>query len=370
MTLRPQTEADLAEAIRAANGPLWIEGGGTRGLPGGAPVLCTAGLAGITLYEPGALTLIAGAGTPMAEIQAALAAEGQALPFQPGDPRVLSGAAGEPTLGGAVAVNAAGPRRLRAGAARDAVIGARFVDGAGTVIKSGGRVMKNVTGYDLARMMAGAHGMLGVLTEVALKLIPAPETSATLVLRDLNADRAVAAMARALGRTGGGERRGTYRDRRGGNDADPGRGVRSRGGRTGRHAARCVAGFRRDCGIETSDASAARWQAVADLAPLAGQTGDIWQIAVRATDLADLLARLGHPPALVDWGGARVFVATAPGRDIRAETGPGPRATLIRAAPGTALPRFPPEVPAVARLAAGLRARFDPRGILNPGLLG
>jgi glycolate oxidase FAD binding subunit len=369
MTLRPQTEADLAEAIRAANGPLWIEGGGTRGLPGGAPVLCTAGLAGITLYEPGALTLIAGAGTPMAEIQAALAAEGQALPFQPGDPRVLSGAAGEPTLGGAVAVNAAGPRRLRAGAARDAVIGARFVDGAGTVIKSGGRVMKNVTGYDLARMMAGAHGMLGVLTEVALKLIPAPETSATLVLRDLNADRAVAAMARALGRPE--EVSGAAHIATGGVATTLIRvegfaaGVAERAG-TLRDALRDFG----EIGIETSDASAAHWQAVADLAPLAGQPGDIWQVAVRATDLADLLARLGHPPALVDWGGARVFVATAPGRDIRAETGPGPRATLIRAAPGTALQRFPPEVPAVARLAAGLRARFDPRGILNPGLLG
>jgi glycolate oxidase FAD binding subunit len=369
MTLRPQTEADLAEAIRAANGPLWIEGGGTRGLPGGAPVLCTAGLAGITLYEPGALTLIAGAGTPMAEIQAALAAEGQALPFQPGDPRVLSGAAGEPTLGGAVAVNAAGPRRLRAGAARDAVIGARFVDGAGTVIKSGGRVMKNVTGYDLARMMAGAHGMLGVLTEVALKLIPAPETSATLVLRDLNADRAVAAMARALGRPE--EVSGAAHIATGGVATTLIRvegfaaGVAERAG-TLRDALRDFG----EVAVETGPESAARWQAVADLAPLAGHPGDIWQIAVRATDLPDLLARLGHPPALLDWGGARAFVATAPGRDIRVETGPGPRATLIRAAPGTALRRFPPEVPAVARLAAGLRARFDPRGILNPGLLG
>jgi glycolate oxidase FAD binding subunit len=365
----PETEADLAEAIRAAAGPLWVRGGGTRGLPAGAQVLSTAALSGIRLYEPGALTLVAGAGTPVAELAAALAAEGQALPFEPGDPRVLSGAAGEPTLGGALAVNAGGPRRLRAGSARDAAIGVRFVDGSGTVIRSGGRVMKNVTGYDLTRAMAGAHGTLGVLTEVALKLIPAPETSATLVLPGLDAARAVAAMARALAApeevsgaahvaTGGAartlirvegfaacvaERAGTLRD--------------------------ALAGFG-EIGIETGAASAARWRAVADLAPLAGVPGNVWRIAVRATEAPALLARLGHPPALLDWGGARVFLAAAAGRDIRAEAGPGPRATLVRAAPGAELPRFPPEAPAVARLAAGLRARFDPRGILNPGLTG
>ncbi|MGB3553077.1 MAG: FAD-binding protein, partial [Jannaschia sp.] len=196
--MRPETEAELAEMLRGANGPLSVRGGATRHMPGAGEALTTAGLSGITLYEPGALTLVARAGTPMAEIEEALAAEGQRLPFEPMDHRPLLGTDGTPTIGGAVAMNVSGPRRVTVGACRDSLIGVRFVDGTGMVVKNGGRVMKNVTGYDLARLMAGARGALGVLSEVGVKVLPAAATQTTLMVPDLSVEDAVRAMSAGL----------------------------------------------------------------------------------------------------------------------------------------------------------------------------
>ena len=199
--MKPKTEAELAGMVGAASGPLHVFGGGTR--PVGKPVtgeaLSLADLSGIVDYEPGALTLVAKAGTPVAEIEAALAAEGQRLAFEPMDHRALLGTQGTPTIGGVVAANVSGPRRVSVGAARDSLLGVRFVDGSGRVLKNGGRVMKNVTGYDLVKLMAGSYGTLGVLTEVALKVLPAPQAAATLVLHGLDDAQAIAALSRALG---------------------------------------------------------------------------------------------------------------------------------------------------------------------------
>ena len=201
--LAPGSEGELAEIVRDAAArarPLAIEGGRTRGIGGeveGAP-LSTAGLRGITLYEPGALTLVVRAGTSLAEVEAALAAEGQQLPFEPWDARPLTGANGEPTIGGVVATNASGPRRIQAGACRDSLVGVRFVDGTGAVVKNGGRVMKNVTGLDLVKLMAGSHGTLGVLTEVSFKVLPRAEAMVTVTLDGLDVATAIRAMTAAM----------------------------------------------------------------------------------------------------------------------------------------------------------------------------
>lgn len=128
--MTPTSEDELSAAIKSAKGPLQIRGGGTRGGAGTGTVLDTGGLSGITLYEPGALTLVAGAGTPVAEIEAALAAENQRLAFEPIDHRAILGTTGTPTLGGVAATNASGPRRIQVGAARDFMLGVRYVDGA------------------------------------------------------------------------------------------------------------------------------------------------------------------------------------------------------------------------------------------------
>ncbi len=381
--LSPATEAELADAVAAAGGALRIVGGGTRdiGRPVAGEVLSVAGIAGVDLYEPGALTLVVRAGTPLAEVEALLAGEGQRLPFEPPDLRGLLGTAGVPTIGGVLAANASGPRRVQAGAARDAALGVRFVDGRGTVVKNGGRVMKNVTGYDLVRLMAGSWGTLGVLSEVALKVLPAPETQATLRLAGLDAGAAVAAMAAALGSpfevTGAAHLPG--------DGADAGTWVRLEGFadsvayRTGRLAALLSPWGEAEV-VRDPDRAAALWARVRDVGPLQGRPGDVWRLSMRASRACGVLTRIEAagaaqgwtPDWMLDRGGGLIWVRVADGCDLRALMGPvDGHATLIRASPETRarIAPFPPEPPDVAALSRALRARHDPRGVLNPGLM-
>ncbi len=197
-TMTPETEAELAEVIRSANGSLAVCGGATTAISTDGEAVSTASLSGITLHEPGALTLVARAGTPVAEIERAGTRRAASGVRADGLPASV-GTRGEPTIGGVMAGNRSGPRRIQAGAARDFALGVRFVDGTGQVIVNGGRVMKNVTGYDLVKLMCGSWGTLGVLTEVSLKVLPQPETEATLVFREADAAEAVAVMSAALG---------------------------------------------------------------------------------------------------------------------------------------------------------------------------
>lgn len=382
MILSPATEGEAAAAVRDAPGPLELRGGGTR--PLGRPLQAEATLdlsrlSGIALYEPGALTLVARAGTPVAEIEAALAAEGQMLPFEPMDHRALLGSTGEPTIGGAMAVGASGPRRVSAGSARDYAIGLRFVTGAGEVVKSGGRVMKNVTGLDLARLLCGAHGTLGAITEVALKVLPRPEAETTLVARGLPAKAGVAALSAALGTpfgVSGAAHLGTAEAAE----------TRLRLEGTAPSVAYRAEALRARLGGDwervEGPASAALWRALRDLLPFAGRAGAVWRVSLRPTDgprLAAALAEAGLAhEAVYDWGGGLVSLLVAEAGDAGAATiraavaALGGHATLLRGAPAlrAAVRVFPPEAAPVAALSAGLRAKFDPRGILNPGRMG
>lgn len=366
MAITAKTEAELADAVRGANSPLRIVGGGTRsiGQCGPAEVLETGGLSGVSLYEPGALTLVAGAGTPLQQVTDLLASEGQRLPFEVPDLRDLLGRTGVSTLGGVVAANASGPRRVQVGACRDSLIGVRFVDGAGNVIKNGGRVMKNVTGYDLVKLMAGSHGTLGVLTEVSFKLLPVPETATTLVLAGLDDARAVAAMSAALSspyEVSGAAHWpgvGTYLRLEGFAAS-----VAYRAGQLGFHLTNFGP-------ITQEEDSATLWANIRDVAPFHRRRGDVWRVSVKPSDAPQIVARAGADAALYDWGGGLIWLLTEPGIDLRARIAPfAGHATRLCGDPGDGLASFQPEPPALAALVKGLHKKFDPRGILNPGLM-
>ncbi len=357
----PQTEAELAEHIRAVKEPLAICGGGTRGVTVDGARLGTSGLSGITLYEPGAMTVVAQAGTPVAEIEHALAAENQRLAFEPMDHRALMGTDGAPTIGGVMAANVSGPRRISVGAARDFLLGVRYVDGMGQAIKNGGRVMKNVTGYDLVKLMAGAHGTLVVLSEVSLKVLPCPETQATLVLHGLDDTAAIAALARALG--------SPFEVSAAAHDPAAGETLLRLEGfaqSVKYRAEQLTALLGGEITLEENKPES--WVAWRDVEAFAGAQGDVWRVSCKPSDGPGLAATSGATAVLYDWAGGLIWLRTPAGHDLRVALGTyDGHATIVR---GEGHPRFQPEAAGVARITAGLRAQFDPRGVLNAGLMG
>src|SRR6516225_783249 len=204
-TVQPRDAKDVEAAVQWALGEgraLELVGHASKraiGRPAQTDfTLDLSALTGVTLYEPEELVLSAKAGTPLAEIEALVDGKGQQLAFEPMDyGPLLGGAAGRGTIGGALAVNLCGPRRIKAGAARDHFLGFTAVSGRGETFKSGGRVVKNVTGYDLCKLVAGSWGTLAALTDVTLKTLPRPETEETVMIRGLDGPRAIAAMTSA-----------------------------------------------------------------------------------------------------------------------------------------------------------------------------
>lgn len=368
--LRPASEAELAELIREAAGArsaLDITGGGTRveGLGRGA-ALSMGALSGIVDYAPGEMVLIARPGTPLAEVEALLAAENQMLAFEPPDMRAALGRSGVPSLGGMVAANASGPRRLRVGACRDHLLGLRFVDGRGRILKTGGRVMKNVTGLDLSKLMCGGFGTLGVLSEIALKTQPIAPATETLAFPGLDPEAAVALFAAALATpydiSGAAWIGGTAWLRiEGLAQQVPYRGARVRDLFRAR-APEAVA----------PEAATALWRGLRDVTHFADLARPLWRIAIRPSEAPELcrrLARIGGQVSL-DWGGGLVwYEGDGRAEEIRALLPSGHATRIRRGAAATDAASFTPPVQGIARLTRGLRATFDPAGIFNPGLM-
>ncbi|TXI01840.1 MAG: FAD-binding protein [Pseudorhodobacter sp.] len=360
--MRPATEVELSEMIRATAGPVTVRGGGTRRIgPVAGAVLETGGLAGVQLYEPGALTLVVRAGTALAEVEALLAVERQRLAFEVPDLRGLLGRTGASTIGGVVAANASGPRRVQAGACRDSLLGLRFVDGTGAIVKNGGRVMKNVTGYDLVKLMAGSRGALGVLTEVALRVQAVPEAEVTLL-----SPRAIGpgleALRKALGSpyevSGAGYAGGQALLR-----------IEGMAGSVAYRAAMLKARLGGDWDELSGAESSALWARLRDVTPFAGREGSVWRMVVKPTEAERIAAGCGGE-TLIDWGGGVIWALTAGGQSgvVRSAVGRDGHATLVRASVGDGFGEaLPTEPSAVAALTAALRLRFDPRGIFQTG---
>ncbi len=365
-------EKELSEAIVSAEGPLRIIGGGTRGFADtvSGTELSTLGLNGVRVYEPGALTLVVGAGTPVSEVEALLQAQGQRLAFEPMDHRGLTGQSGPPTIGGMAAANVSGPRRIQVGACRDFLLGVRFVDGAGRIIKNGGRVMKNVTGYDLVKLMAGSFGTLGVLSELSLKVLPAAETAATLRIEGLDDSRAIEALAAALAApfdvSGAAHTEGATLLRLEGFAQS----VSARAKKLATHLSRFG-----PAEILDHTATDMIWKRLRDVVPFHDRPGNVWRISVKPSDgprIGAALRDMGEAQIIYDWGGGLVWALLPDDIDARAALqGIRGHARLERAnlENRKTLGVFAPESAVIAQISAGLRARFDHRGILNPGLM-
>lgn len=400
--LTPRDAQDVESAVQwavAHEKSLEIVGQGSkRGIGRPAQTDATldlSGLSGITLYEPEELVLSAKAGTPLVEIEALVAANNQQLAFEPMDCAALLG--GEPggTIGGTIAVNLSGPRRIRAGAARDHFLGFTAVSGRGETFKSGGRVVKNVTGYDLSKLVAGSWGTLAVLTEVTLKVLPRPEAETTLTIWGVETAKAAEAMSAALGSSGevsaAAHLPNTAAVRVLGLDpsdtADRGITLLRLEGvpPSIAHRRAALEGLLAPYGaVAVMEGANSRelWRRVRDVVPFAVDgpcgTWDVWRISTAPTHGPELARRIiaeAEAEAYFDWGGGLVWLAVAPRQDAgaaivrRAVAVLGGSATLMRAgaAVRAAVAVFEPQEPALAALTKRVKDGFDPKGVLNPG---
>jgi len=398
--IKPGDAKDVEAAVRWALGEsktLDVIGQGSkRGLGRPAQTDATldlSGLSGVTLYEPEELVLAARAGTPLSALDALLASHNQELAFEPMDYAALLGTrSGMGTIGGALATNLSGTRRLKAGAARDHFLGVTAISGRGETFKSGGRVVKNVTGYDLCKLLAGSWGTLAVMTDVTLKILPRAESEATVLVLGLADAAAIEVLAAALRSSG---------DVSGA--AHLPRPVAGRlAAKTGVDAA--VTAMRIE-GVESSVAHRVRllrdligsrgsllmldqmrsrdlWTAIRDVTGFAaaGPVGArcLWRISTAPASGAELGRRIAartDAEFAYDWAGGLVWAALAPADDAgaaavrEAVAACGGHAVLVRAPAATRarVPVFEPQAGPLAALTARVKESFDPNRVLNPG---
>ncbi len=390
----PSSLDELREAIAtvlAAEEPVELVAGGTKrglGRPLQTPhILDLNRLSGIRDYPPSELVLTAGAATPLTVIDRALAGAGQMLAFEPPDWRGLLGQVhGSQTLGGILACNLSGPRRIKVGAARDHFLGFRGVSGRAETFKAGGKVVKNVTGYDLPKLMAGSYGTLAALEEVTVKVLPRPETSATVLVFGVAAEHAVEVMAAALG---------SPHEVSGAAYLPPGTPrLASLPSGFGAVALRVEGpapsvAYRRDAllqqfaGVgETAELGDTKtqtlWRDIGNVTPFAGLADRaIWRLSVapsRGVEVAQAIARALDAVWFLDWGGGLVWLAVIEPGDagaaaVREAIGGAGHATLIRGTLGlrATVPVFEPQPGPLAALSRRVKEGFDPRHILNPG---
>ncbi|MCO5063331.1 MAG: FAD-binding protein [Rhizobiaceae bacterium] len=393
----PEEVLSVVQWAAAEKAPLELVGQGSkRGIGRPAQAEHTLGLSkltGVTLYEPAELVLTARAGTPMAEIERLLGDFNQQLDFEPMDYGPLHGQeAGKGTIGGVLAANLSGPRRLKAGAARDHILGVSAVSGRGEAFKAGGRVVKNVTGYDVSKAMAGSWGTLAVCTDVTFKVLPRAETETTLAIRGLLDDQATAVMALAMGSSA---------EVSSAAHLPEGVAISVAGGALGSDAATLLRleGFppsiayrlnllqdmlksAGELQVLTGEKSKAVWRDIRDCAPFCdGTHKPVWRVSMQPSEAHSMTLELRRDcPASVfyDWQGGLVWLRMEHGepeaerlRALVRKHGGG-HATLVRAnaAVRAAVPVFEPQPPALRALGERLKASFDPHDILNPGRMG
>jgi glycolate oxidase FAD binding subunit len=392
--LKPRDAKDTQEAVRWAiehDKALEVVGQGTKrgiGRPSQTDLtLDLSGLTGVTLYEPAELVLSARAGTPLAEIEAELEMHNQQLAFEPVDyGPLLGGEEGRGSIGGVIAANLSGPRRIKAGAARDHFLGVTAVTGRGDTIKSGGRVVKNVTGYDLCKLFAGSWGTLAAMTDITIKVLPKPETEATVIVSGLDDARACAAMAAAMGSAFDVSGAAHLPDHvtswfDGLPKAEASTVLRLEGHAPSvAHRKDTLAALMAPFGpVEILDekSSGALWRSVRTLKPfVAARERPLWRLSVPPARGHELAAAITPAAQMFyDWAGGLIWVAMplSDEPDAAAVRGAvaaiGGHATLIRAPASVraSLDVFAPEAPAIAALNKRVKDSFDPKGVLNPG---
>ncbi|MEO0670725.1 MAG: glycolate oxidase subunit GlcE [Pseudomonadota bacterium] len=392
-TLAPTSEHDLVEVIKAAianREAMAVAGSGSKRAFGhtvGAPrKLTTAAMTGVSLYEAAELVMTAAAGTPMREVMGLLRQQGQQLAFDPVDPAALyGGEPGDGTIGGVFATNLSGSRRLTAGAARDHLLGFRAVSGRGDVFKSGGRVMKNVTGYDLSKLITGSHGTLAVMSEVTFKVLPKPETERTLAISSLDAAAALAALRTASGSPFEVSCL-AYLPERSAKDvglSQPSALLRLEGPEVSvlsrRDSLAALVGGDGTCDTLDAPASESLWVQIRDGAPVAAREHAVWRISTAPTAALDVVSQAeangaGIAAHYFDWAGGLIWLAV-PASEPRADAirsavaASGGHATLMRAPEDVraSVPVFEPQPKPLAALNRRVKEAFDPFHILNPG---